>query len=158
MITSGWQTAAPSDGDGGRTGTYVAVNLPLAVSRRDGATPPPVAYVAVNLPLAGLQRSTYRYMSGLQQQSAYRYMSTAVLYRYMASAVSYNRCATHERSSGPFCPGLPVSPPCVSRLSASTSGPFLVNGQRHLRQRRRRPIIRGMVHRFAKASIIIMVF
>ena len=78
-------------------------------------------------------------------------MSTAVLYRYMASAVSYNRCATHERSSGPFCPGLPVSPPCVSRLSASTSGPFLMNGQRHLRQRRRRPINRGMVHRFAKS-------
>ena len=91
-------------------------------------------------------------MSGLQQQqSAYRYMSTAVLYRYMASAVSNNRCATHERSSGAFCPGLPVSPPSVSRLSASTSGPFLMNGQRHLRQRRRRPINRGMVHRFAKS-------
>ena len=46
---------------------YVAVNLPLAVSRLDGASLPPVAYVAVNLPLAGLQRSAYRYMSGLQR-------------------------------------------------------------------------------------------
>ena len=139
-MTSGRQTAgAPSRWGRGTDGyvrsgqptagslppvAYVAVNLPLAVSRLDGASLPPVAYVAVNLPLAGLQRSAYRYMSGLQR-SAYHYMSTAV--------------------SLPLH-GLSGLLPLRNTRAVHTWG-----GKDSVALLRRRPIIRGLVHRLAKS-------